>query len=66
MATSFLGLGLKFILAPKTLPSAVDITPSLKRIKQDINLTTFFAGRSDDEDYSVLRTKSIWQPPLPL
>jgi hypothetical protein len=48
------------------LPSAVDITPSLNCIKQDINLKTFFAGWGDDEDYSVLRAKSIWQPPLPL
>jgi hypothetical protein len=64
-AASLLGLGLKFIPMPKTLPSAVDITPSLNCIKRDINLKTFFAGWSDDEDYSVLRAKSIWQPPLP-
>jgi hypothetical protein len=65
-ATSLLGLGLKFIPTPKTLLSAADITPSLNHIEQDINLKRFFAGRSDDEDYSVLRAKSIWQPPLPL
>jgi hypothetical protein len=65
-AASLLGLGLKFIPTPKPLPSATDITPSLNRIKQDINLKTFFAARSDDEDYLVLRAKSIWQPPLPL
>jgi hypothetical protein len=65
-AASFLGLGLKFIPTAKTLPSAMDITPSLNHIERDINLKTFFAGQSDDEDYSVLCAKSIWQPPLPL
>ena len=49
-AASLLSLGLKFISLPEMPPSAVDITPSLDRIKQDINLKTFFAGRSDDED----------------
>jgi hypothetical protein len=65
-AASLLGLVLKFLPTPEMLPSAVDITPSLNRIEQDINLKTFFARRSDDEDYLVLRAKSIWQPPLPL
>jgi hypothetical protein len=65
-AASLLGLGLKCIPMPKTLPSAADITPSLNSIIRDINLKTLFAGWSDDEDYLVLCAKSIWQPPLPL
>jgi hypothetical protein len=59
-AASLLGLGLKFIPMPKMLPSAMDITPSLNCIERDINLKTFFARQSDDEDYLVLCAKSIW------
>ena len=64
MAASLLGLGLKFIPTPQYSPLAVAITPSLDRIERDIHLKTFFAGDSDNE-YLVLRAKSIWQPPLP-
>ncbi len=66
MAASLLGLGLKFTPMPDTLPTVEDISPSLDHIEQDISMKTFFAGRSDDKIYSMLRAKSSWQPPLPL
>jgi hypothetical protein len=65
MAASLLGMGLKFIPTPGISTKAEDISPSLDCIEWDISLKTFFAGWSDDENYSMLSAKSTWRPPLP-
>ena len=61
---SLLGLGLKFIPTPSWAPSAMDVMPSIDRIKRDIGLKTFFAGRDQEKDIPELRAKSTWRPPL--
>jgi hypothetical protein len=63
-AASLLGLGLKFIPTPSHSPAAEEIAPWLDRIKRDIGLKTYFAGRDEGENLK-LRAKSIWRPPLP-
>ena len=54
---ALLGLSLKFIPAPHYAPSQSDIEPTLERIKRDIGLRTFFAGRDQEKEIPKLRAK---------
>ena len=60
LTNSVLGLGSKFIVAPKS--TTRDITTNISRLDRDFKLRVFFAGPKDPLDPFTTRTSKLYVP----
>jgi hypothetical protein len=67
LASTVLGLGLKFIPTPPVTTTQHSLDSTLSCFECDVSLRVFFAGDSPHDDYkpSPLQLNSTWLPPPP-